>query len=67
MWDDLERRLDQVQLEIEHWGAELADEAAVAKLRRVHVAGVAMVTLASPMSIGGAGIRVSRFHPRFAP
>ena len=33
-------------------GAELADEAAVAKLRRVHVAGVAMVTLASPISIG---------------
>jgi hypothetical protein len=39
MNDDLERRLDQVQLETEHLQAELVEAMAVGKLRRVHVGG----------------------------
>jgi hypothetical protein len=39
MNNDLERRLDQVQLESEHFQMELVEVLATAKLRRVHVDG----------------------------
>jgi hypothetical protein len=53
MSNDLERRLDQVQLETEHLQMELVEAIEVGKLRRVHG-----LVESQPTSVKGEGAEV---------